>query len=59
MGLAMTIMWNFFAWMLGLCIVGTAILYIINKLFMFHGPEDEEVWEESKEHFKIWEWLDK
>ena len=59
MGLYMELMWNFMAWMLGLCIVGTIVFYIINKLFMFHGPEDAEVWEEGKEHFKIWEWLDK
>jgi len=53
MGLYTELMWPFMGWMFGLCIVGTAVCVLINKLFMYHAPEDEEVWEPHKEHFTI------
>lgn len=59
MGLSVEIMWHFMGIMLVGAIVGTIILVIINKLFMYHGPEDEEVWSENDNHFVITEWMEK
>jgi hypothetical protein len=47
----MELMWPFIAWMFSVCIVGTAILVVINKLFMYHGHEDTEIWNEGEKHF--------
>lgn len=53
MGLYMELMWPFMAWMLGLCIIGCIVIKLINKFFMYHAPEDEEVWEPGKKYFTI------
>ena len=53
MGLYMEMMWPFMGWSFVMCVVGVAVMFLINKLFMYNGPEDEEVWELGKEHFMM------
>jgi predicted MFS family arabinose efflux permease len=53
MGLYMELIGQYFGWMAVFCAVGTAVFLIINKLWMYHGPEDDEVWEPDKEHFTL------
>ena len=53
MGLYMELTWPFMGWMLIFCVVGTAFFVLVNKLWMYHGPEDEEEWQEGDEHFVI------
>jgi hypothetical protein len=51
MGLYMELMWPFMGWMAIVTIVMVVAFVVINKVGMYNGPEDEEVWEPDKEHF--------
>ena len=53
MGLSMELLWPFMNMMLVFSVVGSIVFVIINKMFMYHGPEDEEIWELGKDYFTI------
>lgn len=53
MGLYAEMLWPFLGWMLLLCVVGCIVIKIVTKFIMYDGPEDEEIWEDGKEHFAM------
>jgi len=53
MGLYTELLWPFMGWMLVIGIGMSVVCVIINKLMMYHGPEDEEIWTPGKEHFNM------
>ena len=53
MGLYTELLAPFMLWMLALAIIGSVVFILINKFFMYHGPEDEEVWEHGKPYFTM------
>lgn len=53
MGLYTEMLWPFMGWMLLLAVIGCVVIFFINKFFMYHGPEDEEMWDPNEEHFNM------
>ena len=53
MGFATQMLWPFMGMMLIIAIILSVAMVAANKLFMYHGPEDEEMWDEDQEHFNM------
>jgi len=49
----MWMIWPYLGWILILAVAMSVVCVIINRTMMFHGPEDEEMWEPGGQHFNM------